>query len=128
VPAPSRCERPAGVATQDVSGADRAQLAAYAAVAFGRAVRAEDCERMRRAFREANPEVSFVDGLAPITPLLVAQFEQALDRRPAVERTLAGVAVDRDRLELELRGQTHVQVTGYRLTRLSLPRAHIAAP
>ena len=73
---------------------------------------------MRQAFRATNPDVTFVDGLAPITPLLVAQFEQALDRRPTQERRLGDVTVSEGRIELELRGAACVRVTAYRLTRL----------
>ena len=63
--------------TQDTAGAGRRQPGEYDAVAFGRAVGEHDRARMRDAFRAANHAVAFVDGLAPITPL-VAQFEQAL--------------------------------------------------
>jgi hypothetical protein len=62
--------------------------------------------------------VAFVDGLAPITPLLVAQFEQALDRRPEDERRLGDVTVSEGRIQFELRSQVRVRVTVYRLTRL----------
>src|SRR6266545_2318354 len=73
---------------------------------------------MRDAFRATNPDVTFVNGLAPITPLLVAQFEQALDRRPEQERRLGDVTVSEGRIELALRSQARVRVTVYRLTRL----------
>jgi hypothetical protein len=65
--------------TQDVANADRHQLREYTAIAFGRAVREDARARMKAAFQAGNPSVVFVDGLAPITPLLVAQFEDALD-------------------------------------------------
>lgn len=104
--------------TQDVSGADRGQLRQYAAVAFGRAMGEADRSRMKAQFRAANPEVVDVDGLAPITPLLVAQFEEALDRRSESERKLRAVTVADGRIELELRAPTRVLVTVYRLTRL----------
>ena len=73
--------------TQDTAGAGRRQLREYDAVAFGRAVGEHDRARMRDAFRAANHAVAFVDGLAPITPLLVAQFEQALG--PSTSAALA---------------------------------------
>jgi hypothetical protein len=75
--------------TQDVSGADRGQLRQYAAVAFGRAVGEADRSRMKEEFRAANPDIVYVDGLAPITPLLVAEFEEALDRRSETERKIS---------------------------------------
>jgi hypothetical protein len=104
--------------TQDTAAADHHQLREYGAVAFGRAVAEEDRARMKDAFRAANPAVAFVDGLAPITPLLVAQFEQVLDRRPEYDRRLGGVTVSDGRIEFELRSQARVRVTVYRLTRL----------
>jgi hypothetical protein len=104
--------------TQDLADADDDHLRAYAAVAFGRAVRENDRARMREAFRTVNPEVTFVDGLAPITPLLVAQFEQALDRRPEQDRRLRRVTASDGRIELELRAAADVRVLLCRLTRL----------
>jgi hypothetical protein len=104
--------------TQDTAHADQSELHEYGAVAFGRAVGEEDRARMRDAFRAANPAVAFVDGLAPITPLLVAQFEQALGRRPEQERRLGDVTVTEGRVKLDLRSQAHVRVAVYRLTRL----------
>ena len=58
---------------------------------------------MRDAFRAANHAVAFVDGLAPITPLLVAQFEQALGLEH--ERRLGDVTVSEGRIQFELRAQ-----------------------
>lgn len=110
--------------TQDTAGADLRELRAYGAVAFGRAVGEQDRARMREAFRIANPDVVFVDGLAPITPLLVAQFQEALDRRPPDERRLGDVSFTRGRIQLELRADARVSVTGYRLTRLYRTRTH----
>jgi hypothetical protein len=68
---------------------------------------------MRAAFRTVNPEVRFVDGLAPITPLLVAQFEQALDRRPEQDRRLRRVTASDGRIELELRAVANVRMLLY---------------
>jgi hypothetical protein len=104
--------------TQEVRNADHAQLRPYAAVAFGRAVSEADRSRMKDVFRAANPDVVYVDGLAPITALLVAQFEEALDRRPETARKLRSVVAARGRIELEVRAQAAVQATAYRLTRL----------
>jgi hypothetical protein len=89
------------------------------AVAFGRAIGEKDRARMRDAFRAVSPDVKFVDGLAPIpTPLLVAQFEQALDCRPEQDRRLGNLSVSDGRMELEFRAEARVRVTLYRLTRL----------
>lgn len=94
----------------------------YAAVAFGRAVREADRARMRTAFTAANPEVVFVDGYAPIIPLLVAQFEQALDLRPRTARLLVDAAVREGIVDLELRRRARLRITSYRLG--ALHRAH----
>jgi hypothetical protein len=109
--------------TQDTTDADQSELREYRAMAFGRAVPEPDRARMKEAFRAANPTVAFVDGLAPITPLLLAQFEQALDRRPEHERALGEVTAADGRIKLDLRSQARVRVTVYRLTRLH--RTHI---
>jgi hypothetical protein len=103
--------------TQDTATGERDQLRAYAAVAFGRAVRADDRARIRAAFQAVNPEVRFVDGLAPITPLLVAQFEQALDRRTEQDRRLGRVTASDGRIDFELRAAADVRVILHRLTR-----------
>lgn len=104
--------------TQDVAGADLGQLRRYSAVAFGRAVGEADRNRMKEKFRTANPDVVYVDGLAPITPLLVAQFEEALDRRSEMERKIGTVTAAHGHIELELRASARVLVTVYRLTSL----------
>ena len=109
--------------TQEISGTARDRLRPYAAVAFGRAVSEADRTAMRDAFREANPDVVYVDGLAPITPLLVAQFEEALDRRPETQRKLAHVSADHGHIDVELRAPATVRVTLYRLTRLYRTRS-----
>ena len=79
--------------TQDTAARVAAGPGEYDAVAFGRAVGEHDRARMRDAFRAANHAVAFVDGLAPITPLLKAQFEQALG--PEHERRLGDVTVSK---------------------------------
>ena len=82
-----------------------------------------DRTEMRDAFREANPNVVYVDGLAPITPLMVAQFEEALDRRPETERKLVHVNADHGHIDIELRAPATVRVTLCRLTRLYRTRS-----
>ena len=92
--------------------------AGYRVVAFGRAVKPADRERIRREFAAADPEVVFVDGYAPIVELLVAQFEQALDRRPLGRRTIVDAAVRGGIVDLELRGPCTLRITAYRLDAL----------
>ncbi|MBC3785110.1 hypothetical protein [Spirosoma utsteinense] len=57
-------------------------------IAFGRGVDAVTNARLRADFLSQNPEVLFVDGLAPVIPLLVRQIKQALSGNQTVERTL----------------------------------------
>ena len=87
----------------------------YSVVAFGRAVRAADRERLRKSFTDADPDVVFVDGYAPIIPLLVAQFEQALDRRPLGGRAIVDAAVRGGIVDVELRVSCRLRITLYRL-------------
>jgi hypothetical protein len=54
---------------------------------------------MRDAFQAVNPAIRFVDGLAPITHLLVAQFERALDRRPTKTAASAAARASDNRIE-----------------------------
>lgn len=108
--------------SRDVGRADAGRPYAYDAVAFGRAVSSADRARMREAFRQGNPAVVFVDGLAPIIPLLVAQFEEALDRRPEAERRLGTVERADGRPAFELRSEAEVSVVDHRLTPLDRVR------
>jgi hypothetical protein len=101
-----------------VDGGGVSRLGGYGVVAFGRAVKAANRERLRKAFSEADPDVVFVDGYAPIIPLLVAQFEQALDRRPLGRRTIVDAAVRGGIVDLELRGPGPLRITAYRLDAL----------
>ena len=90
----------------------------YRVVAFGRAVRAADRERLRESLADADPDVVFVDGYAPIIPLLVAQFEQALDRRPLGRRGIVDAAVRSGIVDVELRVAGRLRITVYRLDAL----------
>jgi hypothetical protein len=104
--------------TQDLTGAGIGDQGEYAAVAFGRGVNDKDRARMKAAFSAANRDVALVDGLAPITPLLVAQFEEALGRRPKEERRIAEVTVSGGRVVLDVRSDCRVRITSQRLDRL----------
>ncbi|GAA3772172.1 oxidoreductase [Streptomyces phyllanthi] len=104
--------------THDATDVPADELRTYGAVAFGRAVGEEERAAVRRAFEHAGVEVAYVDGLAPIIPLLVAQIESALDRSPAARRRLTRlVAVDGE-AGIEITSTCRVQVTAYRLDRL----------
>jgi hypothetical protein len=106
------------VQTQDLTGAGLLGHGGYQVVAFGRAVREPDRARMREAFAAADPDVVFVDGYAPIIPLLVAQFEQALDRRPRGRRQLVDASVQAGIVDLELRSACRLRIVSYRLDAL----------
>ncbi len=112
-----RCQDLAGaIALRDQGG--------YGVVAFGRAVKAADRERMRRAFAEADPDVVFVDGYAPIIPLLVAQCEQALDHRPLGQRVVVDPAQRGGIVDNELRTPFLLRITAYPYRPGALHRTH----
>lgn len=46
-------------------------------IAFGRGVSPENKQRLKQTYKEQNPKIQFVDGLAPITNLLVDQIKWA---------------------------------------------------
>lgn len=100
---------------QNLTGTGVDPGAGYRAVAFGRAVKPADRERLRRVFTDADPDVVFVDGYAPIIELLVAQFEQALDRRPLSRRAIVDAAVRDGLVDLELRSPCRLRITSFRL-------------
>ncbi|MGW0738059.1 oxidoreductase [Streptomyces sp. NPDC002851] len=94
------------------------ELATYGAVAFGRVVTEGQRTAVRRAFENAGVDVAYVDGLAPIIPLLVAQIEHALDRSPLAQRRLMRLTATRGRAQVEVTSTCRVHVTAYRLDRL----------
>ncbi|MEU8953075.1 oxidoreductase [Streptomyces sp. NPDC048518] len=110
----------------DAAGVAPQELRTYGAVAFGRAVPEETRRSVRSAFDRAQVPVSYVDGLAPIIPLLVAQIEGALDRGPRERRRLTRLAVGPEAAELEVTSACRVRVTAYRMDRLSRTHVHEA--
>ena len=109
---------------QDLAGAAEASAqGGYGVVAFGRAVKAADRERLREEFAQTDPDVVFVDGYAPIVPLLVAQFEQALDRRPLGQRVIVDAAVRGGIVDVELRSPCRLRIVSYRPA--ALHRTHV---
>ncbi|MFG3504954.1 oxidoreductase [Streptomyces sp. NPDC047821] len=100
------------------------ELRAYGAVAFGRAVGEERRTAVREAFERAGAEVAYVDGLAPVIPVLVAQIEQALDRTPPDRRRLTGLAVTGGEATVEVTSTCRVRLVAYRLDRLRRTRTH----
>jgi hypothetical protein len=103
---------------QDATGVPPEELRTYGAVAFGRAVGEADRAAVRRTFERAGVQVAYVDGLAPIIPLLVAQIEHALDRSPAQQRRLTRLIAADGQAGIEITSTCRVELTAYRLDRL----------
>jgi hypothetical protein len=110
--------------TRDAAGVLADELRGYGAVAFGRAVTEEERAAVRGAFERAGVDVAYVDGLAPIVPLLVAQIEHALDRSPADRRRLTRLVAADGEAGVEVTSPCRVRLTAYRLDRLYRPHAH----
>ncbi|MFE1951460.1 oxidoreductase [Streptomyces sp. NPDC059524] len=102
----------------DASGVPAEELRTYGAVAFGRAVGETQRTAVRRQFERAGVDIAYVDGLAPIIPLLVAQIEAALDRSPETRRRLTGLVAADGAAGLEVTSTCRVRLTAYRLDRL----------
>jgi hypothetical protein len=110
--------------TRDAEGVPAEELRGYGAVAFGPTVGESERAAVRRAFQRAGLEVAYVEGLAPIIPLLVAQIEHALDHSPVPQRRLTGLVAADGAVGIEVTSPSRVRVTAYRLDRLSRPRTH----
>jgi hypothetical protein len=110
--------------TRDATDVPADELRTYGAVAFGRAVGEQERAAVRQAFERAGVEVAYVDGLAPIIPLLVAQIEHALDRSPQERRRLTQLVAADGEAGVEVTSTCRVQLTAYRLDRLSRMHAH----
>ncbi|MCX4671641.1 oxidoreductase [Streptomyces sp. NBC_01381] len=108
----------------DAAGVPPDELRTYGAVAFGRAVPAATRDGVRAAFEGAGLQVAYVDGLAPIIPLLVAQIEHALDRSPSEQRRLTRLAAMDGSADVEITSTCRVQLVAYRLDRLSRTQVH----
>lgn len=104
--------------TRDATDVPADELRGYGAVAFGRAIAEEERAAVRRSFDRAGLDVAYVDGLAPIVPLLVAQIEHALDRSPLERRRLTRLVVADGEAGVEVTSTCSVHLTAYRLDRL----------
>lgn len=108
----------------DAAGVPPDELRTYGAVAFGRAVPAATREGVRAAFEGAGLQVAYVDSLAPIVPLLVAQIEHALDDSPLERRRLTRLAAADGAADVEITSTCRVQLIAHRLDRLSRTQIH----
>ncbi|MFI5684135.1 oxidoreductase [Streptomyces sp. NPDC051636] len=109
--------------TRDADDVPAEELRQYGAVAFGPTVGEGERAAVRRAFEQARADAAFVDGLAPIVPLLVAQIEHALDRSPLQQRRLTRLVAADGEACVEVTSPCRVRLTAYRLDRLSRTRA-----
>ncbi|MFI1395604.1 oxidoreductase [Streptomyces sp. NPDC020681] len=104
--------------THDATRVPADELRTYGAVAFGTAVGEQERAAVRAAFEAADADVAYVDGLAPIIPLLVAQIEHALDRSPLERRRLTRLTANDGGAGVEVTSACRVQLVAYRLDRL----------
>jgi hypothetical protein len=100
------------------------ELRTYGAVAFGRAVGEEERAAVRQSFERAGVDVAYIEGLAPIIPLLVAQIEHALDRSPQELRRITRLVAADGEAGVEVTSTCRVQLTAYRLDRLFRTHEH----
>ncbi|MFI1480093.1 oxidoreductase [Streptomyces sp. NPDC020747] len=103
---------------QDATDISTDELRTYGAVAFGRAVTEQERAAVRGSFEHAGVDVAYVEGLAPIVPLLVAQIENALDRSPEEQRRLTRLVAADGEAGVEVTSTCRVRLTAYRLDRL----------
>ncbi|MDW4907037.1 oxidoreductase [Streptomyces sp. ADMS] len=104
--------------TRDATDVPADELRGYGAVAFGRAIDEGERAAVRRSFEHAGVEVAYIDGLAPIIPLLVAQIEHALDRSPLEQRRLTRLVAADGEAGIEVTSTCRVHLTAYRMDRL----------
>ncbi|MFJ6572792.1 oxidoreductase [Streptomyces sp. NPDC091292] len=111
--------------TDGAAGVPADELRTYGAVAFGRAVGERERSAVRAAFAEAGVEVAYVDGLAPVVPLLVAQIEQSLDVGAAGgRRRLAALTAAGGEARVETTSTCRVRLIAYRVDRLHRTHTH----
>jgi hypothetical protein len=93
-------------------------------VALGRALTPARRETIVKTLRARNPSVRVVEGLAPITPLLLAQIQEALNTPARESRIVSAAGIEHGdrRVSLMLRRPANVTVDLHRLD--PLYRAH----
>ncbi|MER5748242.1 oxidoreductase [Streptomyces sp. NPDC002088] len=110
--------------TRDAHDVPADELRAYGAVVFGATVGEAERAAVRDSFERAGLDVAYVEGLAPIVPLLVAQIEHALDRSPAGQRRLTRLVAADGEAGVEVTSPCRVRLTTYRLDLLSRTHTH----
>lgn len=111
--------------TADVAQVSPDELRGYRAVAFGRAITEDGRAAVRQAFTRAGADVAYVDGLAPVIPVLVAQIEYALDRSAPARRRLVRLVAADGTAGVHVTSSCRVSLVAYRLDRLY--RTHVQA-
>lgn len=86
-------------------------------VALGRAINVAKRERIIAAIRGQNPDLRVVDGMAPITALLVAQVQEAITASDPAARLVQRAMFESagNRVVLELNRAAAVEVMVHRL-------------
>lgn len=108
--------------THDVSGVSAGELRGYGVVVFGPAAGEAQRNAVREAFGAADAKQAYVDGFAPIVPLLVAQIEHALDRGPRDRPRLTGLEAGDGEALVAVTSACRVQLVAYRVDRLNRTR------
>lgn len=87
-------------------------------VAFGRGVSETDKDKIKGVFSTKNFRTIFIDGMAPIVPLLAYQIKAELNKDEK-KKVLAGFSFDKEgndfKITLELTEKAHVKVVQYHL-------------
>jgi hypothetical protein len=99
-------------ASQDFNAAN------FDLIAFGRGVDEETKAFLKASFRTQHASIYFVDGLAPIIPLLVKQIKETLQAKPADEKLLTYFGCDLSEtltISIALREACQVAVDFYQL-------------
>ncbi|MGW7414476.1 oxidoreductase [Streptomyces sp. NPDC054863] len=110
---------------EDADRVPPVEIRTYGAVAFGRSIAEHEKAAVRAAFARAGVEPAYVEGLAPIIPLLVAQIEHALDRSPLERRRLTRLVAADDEAGVEVTSACRVQLIAYRQDRLHRTHAQV---
>ncbi|MGW3659229.1 oxidoreductase [Streptomyces sp. NPDC005151] len=104
--------------TADAAQVPAEELRGYRAVVFGRAITEDERAAVCHAFTRAAADVAYVDGLAPVIPVLVAQIEHALDRSAPARRRLVRLTAADGTAEVDVTSACRVSLVAYRLDRL----------
>ncbi|WP_197367342.1 oxidoreductase, partial [Streptomyces clavuligerus] len=120
--------RPQGVradTARDAADAGRipaAGLRSYGAVVLGPTAAPGERAAVRDLLAAAGAGAVCVDGLAPVVPLLLAQIEEALDRRPCAVRRLGGLTAGPGGAGVDVASACRVRLTAYRPDRVHRTR------